>query len=191
MNIAEIVLLGAALSADAFAVTVSDACTYTHERRCRLFLMPVFFGFFQALMPCLGYVLSGLAADLIERYAGIVTLVILGIIGGNMLIEGIKSLKKEKPEDCECCGDTSQHLTVWTLILQAIATAIDAFAVGVSLRAEGVPILASSAIIGCTTFAFCIVALFIGRRLGTLLGDRAEVAGGCVLILIGLKACFL
>lgn len=90
-------------------------------------------------MPCLGYVLSGLAADLIERYAGIVTLVILGIIGGNMLIEGIKSLKKEKPEDCECCGDTSQHLTVWTLILQAIATAIDAFAVGVSLRAEVCP----------------------------------------------------
>ena len=77
------------------------------------------------------------------------------------------------------------------MILQAIATAIDAFAVGVSLRAEGVPILASSAIIGCITFAFCIVALFIGRRLGTLLGDRAEVAGGCVLILIGLKACFL
>ena len=153
--------------------------------------MPVFFGFFQALMPCLGYVLSGLAADLIERYAGIVTLVILGIIGGSMLIEGIESLKKEKPEDCECCGDTSRHLTVWTLILQAIATAIDAFAVGVSLRAEGVPILASSAIIGCITFAFCIVALFIGRRLGTLLGDRAEVAGGCVLILIGLKACFL
>ena len=145
--------------------------------------MPVFFGFFQALMPCLGYVLSGLAADLIERYAGIVTLVILGIIGASMLIEGIKSLKKEKPEDCECCGDTSRHLTVWTLILQAIATAIDAFAVGVSLR--------SSAIIGCITFAFCIVALFIGRRLGTLLGDRAEVAGGCVLILIGLKACFL
>lgn len=190
MNVAEIVLLGAALSADAFAVTVSDACTYTHDCRRRLFLMPVFFGFFQALMPILGHVLGTIAASIIETYSGIVTLVILGIIGGNMLIEGIRSIRTEDPSDCDCCGTGLAYLTIGTLVLQAIATAIDAFAVGVSLRAEGVAIVPASALIGCITFGFCIVALFIGKRLGTLLGDRAEVAGGAVLILIGLKACF-
>lgn len=152
--------------------------------------MPVFFGFFQALMPILGYVLGNIAASIIETYSGIVTLVILGIIGGNMLIEGIRSIRTEDPQDCECCGTSAARLTIKTLIFQAIATAIDAFAVGVSLRAEGVPIIPASALIGCITFCFCIVALFIGKRLGTLLGDRAEVAGGAVLIFIGLKACF-
>ncbi len=194
MNYAEIVLLGAALSADAFAVTVSNACTYTHERRRRLFLMPVFFGFFQGFMPVLGYVLGSVAANLIETYSGIVTLVILGIIGGNMIVEGARALRggeAEAEEEEEEARKRSQgRLTVWMIFLQAIATAIDAFAVGVSLRAQAVEILPASVVIALTTFIFSLVALFIGRRLGKLLGDRAEVAGGIVLVCIGIKACF-
>lgn len=191
MNYAEIVLLGAALSADAFAVTVSNCCTYTQERRRRLLLMPVFFGFFQGFMPYLGYVLGGVAAELIETYSGIVTLVILGVIGTNMIVEGVRAIRHSADEAAEeeCAREKSGgRLTIWMLFLQAIATAIDAFAVGVSLRAQAVAIIPASTIVACTTAIFCVVAIFIGRRLGSLLGDRAEVVGGAVLVAIGIRA---
>jgi putative Mn2+ efflux pump MntP len=185
MGLTEILLLGLALSADAFSVTISNTFVYDHERRSRLALMPVFFGLFQGLMPLLGYFLGGVAAALIERYAGIVTLVILGIIGGNMIREGAEALLSPEDEPLEREG---ARLTVPTLLFQAVATAIDAFAVGVSLRAQAVDILLSSAVICCTTALCCVAALFIGKRLGRLLGDRAEVVGGIVLVLIGLRA---
>lgn len=147
--------------------------------------MPLFFGVFQGFMPLLGYWLGGFAAQLIERYAGIVTLVILGAIGGNMVHEGIDAIRHPDEED-----ETTDapRLTLGLLVFQAIATAIDAFAVGVSLRAQAVEIFSASLIICCTTAACCIVALALGRRLGRLLGDKAEVVGGIVLICIGLRA---
>lgn len=185
MGIGEILLLGLALSADAFSVTISNMFVYGAESRRRLLLMPLFFGVFQGLMPLLGYYLGGVAASLIERYAGIVTLVILGIIGGNMVREGMEALlaPQEEAEVSE-----APRLTLGVLVFQAIATAIDAFAVGVSLRAQAVDIVSASLIICCTTALCCVVGLAIGRRLGRLLGDRAEVVGGIVLICIGLKA---
>ena len=185
MGIGEILLLGLALSADAFSVTISNSFVYGSESKGRLMLMPVFFGVFQGLMPLLGYALGGLAATLIERYAGIVTLVILGIIGSNMIREGVEAIRH--PDEGEEAR-TSAHLTIATLVFQAIATAIDAFAVGVSLRAQSVEIFGASLIICCTTAACCVLALAIGRRLGPLLGDRAEIVGGIVLICIGLRA---
>ena len=203
MGVIEILLLGLALSADAFAVTVSNSFAYAHESRARLALMPVFFGAFQALMPLLGYFLGGLAAELIERYSGIVTMVILGIIGANMVREGVHALRASKtegtPDASDPAGDSDpadaaagekspKRLTLAVLVLQAIATAIDAFAVGVSLRAQDVNLPFAVCVIGLTTFVCCVVALLAGRRLGSLLGDRAEVAGGLVLIGIGIKA---
>ena len=186
MGIAEVLLLGLALSADAFSVTISNSFVYGSESRRRMLLMPVFFGVFQGLMPLLGYFLGGVAATIIERYAGIVTLIILGIIGGNMVREGVEALRH--PEAGDDAATEGTRLTLGILVFQAIATAIDAFAVGVSLRAQSVEILSASAIICCTTAACCVVGLAIGRRLGRLLGDRAEVMGGIVLIGIGLRA---
>ena len=203
MGVIEILLLGLALSADAFAVTVSNSFAYAHESRARLALMPVFFGAFQALMPLLGYFLGGLAAELIERYSGIVTMVILGIIGANMVREGVQALRASKaegsadasdpagdsdPADAAAGEKSPKRLTLAILVLQAIATAIDAFAVGVSLRAQDVNLPFAVCVIGLTTFVCCVVALLAGKRLGSLLGDRAEVAGGLVLIGIGIKA---
>ncbi len=186
VGIGEILLLGLALSADAFSVTISNMFVYGAESRRRLLLLPLFFGVFQGLMPLLGYYLGGVAADLIERYAGIVTLVILGIIGGNMVREGMEALMAPQ-EDTET-PEAPPRLTLGILVFQAIATAIDAFAVGVSLRAQAVDIVSASLIICCTTALCCVIGLAIGRRLGRLLGDRAEVVGGIVLICIGLKA---
>ena len=128
--------------------------------------------------------LNALAPTLFS-VSGIVTLVILGLIGGNMVREGAEALLH--PGDVEDEAPAAR-LTVGLLIFQAIATAIDAFAVGVSLRAQSVEILGASALICCTTAACCVVGLAIGRRLGRLLGDRAEVVGGLVLIGIGLRA---
>ena len=93
MGTVEVVVVGLALSMDAFAVTISNAFVYGHEGRRLLLLMPLLFGFFQAGMPVLGYLLGGLAARFIEAYAGVVSLVILGAIGVGMLREGISSLR--------------------------------------------------------------------------------------------------
>lgn len=191
MGIVEILVLGVALSADAFAVTISNTFVYPGEAKARLALMPVLFGLFQGLMPLLGYFVGGLAAEVIEEYSGIITLIILGFIGGNMVREGVCALLGLGGDaDVPGNGPAVKRLTVTTLLVQAIATAIDAFAVGVSLRAQAVAIVPAATIIALTTAACCVVALLIGRKLGEVLGDRAEVAGGIVLIIIGLKAFF-
>ncbi|WP_276683563.1 manganese efflux pump MntP family protein [Slackia piriformis] len=180
MSMVEIIVLGVALAMDAFAVTISNAFCYRGASRARLFVLPIAFGVFQGLMPLLGFFLGGIIGNIIEAYAGIVTLVILGIIGGNMIKEGVSALRN--PE--------AQRLTVGVILMQSVATSIDAFAVGVSLRAVNVDIALSAAIIALTTCACCFVALALGKRFGNVLGDRAQIVGGVVLVLIGLKAMF-
>ena len=187
----EIIVLGVALSADAFAVTISNTFVYASESRSRLMLMPLMFGLFQGLMPVAGYLLGGLAAEVIETYAGVITLVILGLVGGNMIREGVCALRdpgeQGGPEE-PGAGPVARRLTLVTVLAQAIATAIDAFAVGVSLRAQAVSVVVAAPVIALTTFLCCVAALALGRKLGEVLGDRAQVAGGIVLVLIGLKA---
>lgn len=219
MSIAELTLLGVALAMDAFAVTISDTFCCKGASRWRFLMLPAAFGVFQGLMPLLGYFLGGLVGSFIEQYAGIVTLVILGLIGGNMIKEGAEALREGKPAEarCESCGaegagedsaaraDASDDasatqlganaanataLTMGVILMQAVATSIDAFAVGVSLRAANVDMLLAAAIITLTTFACCLAALALGKRFGNLLGDRAQIVGGAVLVLIGLKAMF-
>lgn len=187
MSITEIVLLGIALAMDAFAVTVSNAFCYRGSSRARLAVLPVAFGLFQGMMPLLGFFLGGVIGGIIEAYAGVVTLVILGIIGANMIKEGVVALRR--PEE-DACALSAPELTASVVLMQSVATSIDAFAVGVSLRAVNVDIAASAAIIAVTTCACCFVALGLGRRFGSVLGDRAQILGGVVLVLIGLKAMF-
>lgn len=199
MGLLEILMLGMALATDAFSVTISNTFAFDDHRFSRLMRMPLFFGLFQFGMPLAGYFVGGITAELIEKYAGIVSLVILGFIGSNMLYSGYKALKEDASEEDEeeaqqdAQQDAQQGATTLSygkLVFQAVATAIDAFAVGVSFRAHSVDILVASALFGIITAILCIIALFIGKKLGSLLGDRAEMVGGAVLILIGLKAFF-
>lgn len=195
MGLLEILMLGVALATDAFSVTISNTFAFDDHRFSRLMRMPLFFGLFQFGMPLAGYFVGGIAAELIEKYAGIVSLVILGFIGSNMLYSGYKALKEDasEEEEEEAQQDAQQDATILSygkLVFQAVATAIDAFAVGVSFRAHSVDILFASALFGIITAILCTIALFIGKKLGSLLGDRAEMVGGVVLILIGLKAFF-
>lgn len=190
MGLLEILMLGVALATDAFSVTISNTFAFDDHKFSRLVRMPLFFGFFQFGMPFAGYFVGGIAANLIEKYAGIVSLVILGFIGSNMLYSGYKAFREDASEEEEESQQDATTLSFGKLIFQAIATAIDAFAVGVSFRAHSINILVASALFGIITAILCTIALFIGKKLGLLLGDRAEMVGGVVLILIGLKAFF-
>lgn len=188
----ELLVLGMALAMDAFAVTVSDTFAYRGQARWRMWMAPVAFAVFQALMPVAGYWLGNLFAETVETYEGIVSFIILGFIGGSMIREGVKALRGGEADEAgastAAAPDAVHVLIVGTVVMQAIATSIDAFAVGVSLRAANADILASALAIGTTTFACCAVALLVGRRFGEVLGDRAQVLGGVVLVAIGLKA---
>ena len=190
MGLLEILMLGVALATDAFSVTISNTFAFDDHRFSRLMRMPLFFGFFQFGMPLAGYFVGGIAAELIEQYASIVSLVILGFIGSNMLYSGYKALKEDTSEEEEESQQDATTLSYGKLVFQAFATAIDAFAVGVSFRAHSIDILVVSLLFGIITAILCTIALFIGKKLGSLLGDRAEMVGGVVLILIGLRAFF-
>ena len=179
MSVFEIVILGLALAMDAFVVTISNSFAYPKISRTRSLSMPLAFGFFQFLMPVVGFVLGQLVSDFITQYAGIITFAILGFIGGKMIWDAFREEASE------------QTLTMPVLLFQAVATSIDALAVGVSFAALEVNVLTSSGIIGITTALTCIVALSIGKRFGNALGEKATIIGGAVLILIGLKSLLL
>lgn len=178
MSILEVVLIGLGLSMDAFAVTVSDTMCCKDLSRKRAMAMPVAFGLFQGLMPVFGYFLGSLFSQFIDRYAGIITFLVLGIIGGNMIRESF-----QKDEECQV-----KTLNLPSLLIQAVATSIDAFAVGVSFCASGAPIFSSAVIIAVTTLICSTIAVVIGKKFGDLLGQRAELCGGIILVLIGVKA---
>lgn len=180
MNIFDILLIGVGLSMDAVAVTIANILSRPGTGRQKQLAMAGAFGVFQGLMPLLGFFAGSLFATVISRYAGIVTLVVLGVIGGSMVKEGFSP-----PED----GDT-RTLTMKLLLVQAVATSIDAFAVGVSFCAQGANIFLAAPIIACTTFVCSLLAAALAKKFGSLLGSRAEVLGGLILIAIGVKAMF-
>ena len=178
MTLLDVILIGLGLSMDAAAVSIANALTYHNLNKLQKLSMPLAFGFFQALMPVLGYWAGSLFADVISRYAGITAFVILGIIGGKM----IKDSFEPENDTCHVKG-----FTLGLLLAQAVATSIDAFAVGVSLCASGCNILSAAPIIGVTTFLCSLAALALGKMFGAKLGAKAQLLGGIILVLIGLK----
>lgn len=181
MGIPEIIMLGLALSMDAFAVTISNAFAYPKLSRIRQASMPIAFGVFQFLMPVIGYCLGQLVSEIITQYAGIITFVILGFIGGKMIWDAFHEDDDEKTP-------SKNTLAFPVLLFQAVATSIDALAVGVSFAALEVNMLLAVSLIGITTALTCAVALLIGKRFGHALGSKATIIGGIVLIAIGLKS---
>lgn len=214
MSIIEIIILGLALSMDAFAVSLSNLMAYPHLSKPKKIALPLTFGIFQGLMPLLGFLVGSLAAQTIDAIAGPLALVLLGFIGGKMIFEAFANMRAaQKEKDSKVLGsDTpssdmtnknspsaepshmsnkeSKTLSYSAILLQGIATSLDALIVGISFLALKVNIVFASSVIAITTFACCAVALIIGKKLGALLGDKAQVIGGIVLIAIGIKACF-
>ncbi|MGL4799433.1 MAG: manganese efflux pump MntP family protein [Cellulosilyticaceae bacterium] len=186
MGLVEIFLIGIALSMDAVAVTMSNSMVYKEMDKGKVIAMPVLFGLFQGVMPLIGYFAGGLFKDVMSRYAGVLVFLILGCIGGKMLKDAFAHGKEEKEEAEE--GDMKKQLTYKTLLIQAIATSIDAFAVGVGFSAMGVNIFAATTSITLITAMCCGLAILLGKKCGDVLGNKSEIIGGSILVLIALKA---
>lgn len=177
----ESAVLGVALAMDAMAVTLSNSLCEPDMPASKKFGMPLAFALFQMGMPVIGFFGGQLIAGLIDAYAGIISLVILAFVGGKMIKEALGEL--HEPEACP-----TSRLT-WPMIgMEAVATSIDAFVVGVSLAAEGKDIVLYGGMIGITTLLCCLLVLILGKKLGEHFGPRAQIAGGVVLFCIGVKA---
>ncbi len=176
MSFIEIFLIGIGLSMDAFAVSICKGLSVQKVKPKHCLITGLYFGGFQALMPFLGYVLGFRFKDFIMNFDHWVAFVLLVIIGANMI--------KESYGDCEKVGDSFDFKTMFPL---AVATSIDALAVGITFAFLQVNIIAAITIIGITTFAFGVVGLKVGNAFGLKYRSKAEFFGGLVLIFIGLK----
>ena len=179
--IPEVLLIGLGLSMDALAVSMCDGLALKKDKVKIGLLIALFFGVFQALMPVIGFLVGSLLASFLKRFAPYVALVLLGFIGVKMLWEGAKEKEGR---------DVKTALTIPVLAIQAVVTSIDALMVGVSFVARGYAhhqLFLAAALIGGVTFAISFIGVLLGGRFGKLLGSKAEIAGGVVLILIGIK----
>lgn len=182
MGFGELMLLAVGLSMDAFAVSICKGLAMKRATLKAGLTCGVWFGGFQGLMPLIGFLLGSIFAEAIEAVDHWVAFVLLAIIGINMLKEAF-----EKKDGC-CCEDSDADLSVKTMFVMAVATSIDALAVGISLAMAGnVNIMAAVLLIGITTCGFCTLGVKIGNVFGSRFETKAQVAGGVILILLGTK----
>lgn len=186
MSFISIFMTGIGLSMDAFAVSLAKGiCLKDNELKYSL-RVSLFFGGFQALMPLLGWWVGRYFESYIKSFDHWIAFILLAIIGGKMLIEAIKELKPT--EDTEIAVECERdEFSYKKLTILAIATSIDALAVGVSFAFLSVSIIPSITIIGITTFVLSFFAVFLGKKLGEYMQSYAEIIGGVILIGIGIK----
>lgn len=182
MNIFELLLIAVGLSMDAFSVSICKGLTTQRFSWRTALACGLWFGSFQALMPVVGYFLGAQFQEMIETYAHWIAFGLLFLIGTNMIREAVWG-KKEKDEN-------NGSLDLKTMFLLAIATSIDALAIGVSFACIQVNIWIAISIIGVITFLFSILGVKIGNVFGSKYEKSAEIIGGIILILIGLKILF-
>lgn len=179
MGILNILLISVGLGMDAFAVSVTSGAAIRRMHIRHALLIAGFFGAFQAIMPYIGWRLGGLAAGFIGEFDHWVAFGLLLIIGGKMIVEAIFGDADEEPKD---------PLNLYVLFVLAIATSIDALAVGVTFSFLKVSIYAPILVIGLVTFGMSVTGTYIGNRLGHAFNEKAvEVLGGLILIGIGTK----
>ncbi len=180
MGIGELFILAIGVSMDAFAVSICKGLSVKKARLQQMCTCGVWFGGFQALMPLIGFFLGALFAGKIEKFDHWVAFGLLVVIGGNMLKEVFE-------KECECC-DENADFSVKTMFLMAIATSIDALAVGISLAmAGGVNIYLAVVLIGIFTGTLSAFGVKIGNIFGSRYEKKAQFVGGAVLILLGVK----
>lgn len=182
MTLLEIFLIGIGLSMDAFAVAICKGLAMPNKvDKKGALLIALYFGVFQAMMPTLGWLLGSQFARYVTRLAPWIAFILLAWIGGNMIRE---SLSKEEREEEET-GSVSHK----ELLVLAVATSIDALAVGVtfSMLELAVSIAVAVILIGCTTFVISLAGVYVGNVFGAKYKSKAEFVGGAILILIGVK----
>lgn len=174
----ENILLGIGLSMDASAVSMTNGLNCPKMKLKKVLFISFMFGFFQGFMPLIGYFAGSIFTDVIESITPWIALILLSVIGGKMIYEGIVNKEEEK----------ETVVTFVSILLQAIATSIDALAVGLVFVGKSIPYaMMASFIIAITTFIISFVSVFIGKKFGMLFENKAQIVGGVILIGIGLK----
>lgn len=178
MSLIELLILAVGLSMDAFAVSVCKGLATKDVSVKQMGLAGLWFGGFQAFMPLLGYLLGMAFAKVISSYDHWIAFLLLAFIGGNM----IKEAFFDEEEACTCNSFGAK-----TMVVMAIATSIDALAVGVTFAFLNVQIVPAVSFIGIITFLFSFVGVKLGNLFGTKYEKKAQLAGGIILIMIGTK----
>ncbi len=177
------ILLGVGLAMDAFSVSIANGLMEPGMRRKKRRIIAGTFGFFQFLMPMVGWVCVHAIAERFEAFQKAVpwiALILLLFIGGKMLIEGLRSHKEQKTENVRLSGPA--------LLVQGVATSIDALSVGFAIASYGwMQAVVCALLIGVVTFFISTAGLRLGKKAGEMLSGKAEILGGCILIFIGLE----
>ncbi|MEL4106161.1 manganese efflux pump MntP family protein [Oscillospiraceae bacterium WX1] len=181
MSIAELLLLALGLSMDAVAVSICKGLSMQKVSLKNAAVVGVWFGGFQAAMPLLGYLLGTSFAGFIQTYAHWVAFVLLAAIGLNMIREALRQKEDEAAEKTDC------PITARAMFVMAIATSIDALAVGVTFAFLEVSVLPAVLTIGVMTFGLSMAGVKIGNAFGSRFQSIAEILGGVILCLLGLK----
>lgn len=192
--ILSVFLIGVSLSIDAFAVSVCDGMIYKEMKTRHTISIPLTFGLFQAAMPIIGFYVGMAFLQLIDAFDHWIAFALLLVIGGKMILDGLKELRKKDTDE----PVKPKNYSLPEVLLQGVATSIDALAVGFSLNAilEGAVTNTtlwawiSVLLIGCTTFLISLTGVMLGKKAGKMLSTKAnaaQIAGGVVLILIGVK----
>lgn len=178
MNLWMIFVLAVGLAMDAFAVSVASGIAMKNVRVGHAFRMAAAFGLFQAIMPALGWASGRALQQVLSGVDHWIAFGLLSFVGGKMIYEATRLEEAEEP---------ANPFALRTLLVLAVATSIDAFAVGVTFVMIGASIVTPAFIIGAVTFALCLAGVYIGERIGHFFEKKIEIAGGLVLIGIGLK----
>lgn len=179
MGQAELFMVAIGLSMDAFAVSLCQGLKMKKLNYNHAVIIAAFFGGFQAAMPLLGWLLGRQFEHYITSFDHWIAFILLAFIGGNMLVEALRG--------CDCSSAYNDQLDIKELIMLAVATSIDALAIGITLAFLQVLILPAITMIGATTFSLVFVGVVLGNRFGVKYKSKAEMAGGLVLIIIGVK----
>lgn len=177
--------LGVGLAMDAFAVSMSNGLNDRKMKVNKMILIAGMFALFQGIMPLIGYFVGHAFIQFIDKFIPWIALILLTVLGGKMIYDGIKC-RKEKKEEC-CCQENNK-LTIKLLILQAIATSIDALSTGITFSDFNVTYaVICVSIIAVITFIICYFGIIIGKKFGNKLSNYSDFIGGSILIIIGLE----
>ena len=186
-------LLGVGLAMDACAVSMANGLKEPTMKVRKVLLVAFFFGLFQGLMPLIGYIVGSSFLTKIEWIIPWLALVLLGFIGGKMMFEAIRDIRHPELKKSDDESKNYTHLTIGVLFVQAVATSIDAFAVGVNMACYesagtlAMPVWLACIVIACITFLVCTIAVLVGKKTGDVFSDKATLAGGIILVIIAIK----
>lgn len=178
MNLSATILLAFGMSMDAFAASIGKGATLHKPKFSEAVRTGLIFGAIETLTPLVGWGLGMLASQFILEWNHWIAFILLVFLGGRMIVEGFRG------DSDEACEAPHRH-GFWLLVTTAFATSLDAMAVGVGLAFLQVSIVTTALAIGCATFIMSTLGIMVGRFIGPLLGKRAEILGGIVLIGIG------